>query len=152
MEAIDLIGFQVMDRIEDLLRTSTQPDKLNELQHRAEKLRSRLEKIDTNLFQRLQATIRTKGCTGKEFKNLVKKYVDLNVADNRHQEEIGYDTLDIFINGLTLLQTMPEQTKDLEPEMVWYQKTPARVVFELVERSHFSKEDVFLIWAPAWAR
>ena len=38
---------------------------------------------------------------------------------------------------------MPEQTRDLEPEMVYYQKTPARVVFELVEKSHFSGNDVF---------
>ena len=28
--------------------------------------------------------------------------------------------------------------------MVYYQKTPARIVFELAERSHFTKEDVFL--------
>jgi hypothetical protein len=41
------------------------------------------------------------------------------------------------------LQTIPEQAKDLEPEMVYYQKTPARIVFELVEESHFMKEDVF---------
>jgi hypothetical protein len=143
MEVIDFIGFQVMDRIEELLQTTTQQDKLISLKYRAEKLKSQLEEIDRRLFQRLQAAIRVGGRTGEEFKNLVKKYVDLNVDHNEHQEAIDYDNLDIFINGLTLLQTMPEQTKDLEPEMVYYQKTPARFVFELVERSHFTKEDVF---------
>jgi len=38
---------------------------------------------------------------------------------------------------------MPGQTKDLEPEMVYYQKTPARIIFNLAEKSHFMKEDVF---------
>ena len=38
---------------------------------------------------------------------------------------------------------MPEPAKELEPEMVFFQKTPARVIFELVELSHFTKDDVF---------
>jgi SAM-dependent methyltransferase len=80
---------------------------------------------------------------GKEFKSLVNQYFDFNSACNKDQEEIGYDNLDIFINRLFPFETMPEQTKDLEPEMVYYQKTPARMVFELVEKSGFTKEDVF---------
>jgi SAM-dependent methyltransferase len=102
-----------------------------------------LEEIDTNLFQKLRADIKSGGYTGKAFINLVNEYVDFNVADNEHQEYPGYDNLDIFINGLSPLQTMPEQTKDLEPEMVYYQKTPARVIFELVEKVHFGNDDVF---------
>jgi len=143
MEAIDFIGFPILDRLGELLQTTTQPEQLISLKDRAENLKSQLEEIDRRLFQSLQVIIRTERCRGKEFKDLLKKYVDLDVAYTQHQEEIGYDNLDIFINGLSLLQTMPEQTKDLEPEMVCYQKTPARIVFELVGRSHFTKEDVF---------
>jgi hypothetical protein len=143
MEVIDFIGFQVIDQIEELLQTTPQPDKLILLKCRAEKIKAELEEIDSKLFQRLQATIRIGGYTGKEFKDLVTEYVDFNIDSTQLQEETGYDNLDIFINGLSLLQAMPEQTKDLEPEMVYYQKTPARFVFELVERSHFTKEDVF---------
>jgi hypothetical protein len=145
IEVIDFIGFQVIDQIEELLRKTAQPDRLILLKfkYRADKVKSELEEIDINLFQRLQANIRMEGYTGKEFKNLINEYVDFNLEYNGHQEEIGYDNLDIFINGLSPFQTMPEQTKDLEPEMVYYQKTPARIVFELVEKSHFMKEDVF---------
>jgi Histone methylation protein DOT1 len=142
-EAIDFIGFQIIDQIEELLLKTAQPAQLLSLKYRAEKVRSDLEEIDINLFQTLQENIRTGRYTGTEFKNLVKEYVDFNLDHNEHQEELGYDNLDIFINGLFCLQAMPEQTKDLEPEMVIYQKTPARVVFELVEKSHFAKEDVF---------
>ena len=101
-----------------------------------------LERFDTDLFQRLRATIRTAGCTGAAFKALIAAHVDLPGDDNERQGEIGYDDLDLFINGLSSLQTMPEQTKDLEPDMVFYQKTPARIVFELVEKAVDKCRDV----------
>jgi len=143
MEAIDFIEFEVIDQIEGLLGKTAQPDQLILLKHRVEKVKSELEEIDSKLFQRLQASIRIGEYTGAAFKDLIGKYVDLNVDHTADQDEIGYDNLDVFINGLFQFQTMPEQTKDLEPEMVYFQKTPARFVFELVERSHFLKEDVF---------
>jgi hypothetical protein len=145
IDVIDFIGFQVIDQIEEFLRQTAQPDKdlLNQLKHRAEKAKAELEMIDTSLFQRMQTNIRIEGFSGEAFKNLITEYLDFNVYDNDHQEEIGYDNLDILINGLSPFQPMPEQTKELEPEMVYYQKTPARIVFELVEKSHFLKEDVF---------
>lgn len=143
MEVIDLIGFRVIDQIEALLKKTAQPDKLLLLKHSAEKVKAELEEIDINLFKKLRTNIRAEGYTGKEFKNLVSEYFDFNSDYSECHEEPGYDNLDIFINGLSLFQTMPEQTKDLEPEMVYYQKTPARIVFELVEKSRFMKEDVF---------
>jgi SAM-dependent methyltransferase len=143
IEVIDFLEFQVIDQIDDLLRKTAQPDQLILLKYHAEKVKSELEEININLFQRLQANIRIERYTGKEFKDLINEYVDFNLDNNEHQQEIGYDNLDIFINGLFPFQIMPEPTKDLEPEMVYYQKTPARIVFELVEKSHFNKEDVF---------
>ncbi|SHM80774.1 class I SAM-dependent methyltransferase [Mucilaginibacter sp. OK098] len=140
---IDFIEFQVISQIETLLLKTIQPAQLILLKYRAEKVIAELEEIDINLFQKLQANIRTGGYKGKEFKTLINEYIDCNLDDNKHQEEPGYDNLDVFINGLSPFQAMPEQTKDLEPEMVYYQKTSARVVFELVEKAHFMKEDVF---------
>lgn len=143
MEAIDFIEFHVIGWIEgEVLLKADQPAQLLQ-KHRAEKLKADLEKIDVGLFQQLRADIRTGRYTGKEFKNLVNQYVDFNLEDNERQEEPGYDNLDLFINGLFPPLSIPEQTKDLEPEMVFYQKTPARIVFELVEKCHFKKEDVF---------
>jgi SAM-dependent methyltransferase len=143
IEVIDFIGFQVIDQLEALLQNTDHPESLPLLRARAEKLRCELEEIDRTLFLKLRTTIRTKALTGNEFKELITEYVDLS-SDNPHdQAEPGYDNLDIFINGLSLFQAMPEQTKILESDMVGYQKTPARVVFELVERFHFRQEDVF---------
>ncbi len=143
MEVIDFIGFQMMDQIEELLRKTDQPATLIALKSHAEQLKSELEDIDNRLFQQIQAAIRTGVYTGKAFKDLVAEYVDLTPGNCGRQEETGYDNLDIFINGLFSFQRLPEQTRDLEPEMVYYQKTPARIVFELVEKTPFSAADVF---------
>jgi len=143
IEVIDFIDFQLIDWIEGLLQKTEQPGELILLKNRAEKVKSELEEIDTNLFQKLRTNIRKGLYTGQEFKDLVHEYVDFELNNSRHQEEAGYDNLDILINGLFPLQAMPEQTKDLEPEMVFYQKTPARIIFELVEKCQFTKEDIF---------
>jgi hypothetical protein len=141
IEAIDLIEFQIIDQIEELLAKITQPQQLLLLKHRAEKVKSELEEINVCLFRKLRTDISVGEY--KRFKSLINEYLDFNLGDHEHQEEPGYDNLDIFINGSLSLKTMPKQTKDLEPEMVFYQKTPARIIFGLVEKHNFIQEDVF---------
>jgi predicted RNA methylase len=141
IEVIDCIEYEIIDQIEELLRKATQPTQLILLKNRAEKVKSELEGIDTRLFQKLRKNIRKERYRGKGFEDLVKEYVNFDY--NTDQEEPDYDNLDLFINGLSSFKTMPEQSKELEPEMVYYQKTPARIVFELVEKCHPVKEDVF---------
>lgn len=38
---------------------------------------------------------------------------------------------------------MPEETLDREPEMIFYQKTPARIILELINKADFKPHDVF---------
>ncbi|MFI5162491.1 MAG: hypothetical protein ACHQHN_14520 [Sphingobacteriales bacterium] len=144
IEAIDFLEFHIIAQINAMLQTASRSDELLVLKSRVEKLKSDLEKIDTDLFRKLRADIRLKKYPGKDFFNLVNEYVDFDLADDERQGKAGYDNLDIFINGLLSLQAMPEQTKALEPEMVFYQKTPARIVFELVEKAQFTKDDIFI--------
>jgi SAM-dependent methyltransferase len=54
-----------------------------------------------------------------------------------------YDDLDVIVNRLLCTGRMPAPKRELEAEMVEFYKTPARVVFELVERVSFGPEDVF---------
>ena len=143
MEAIDFIDFQIIDRIADLLQKTDAAPQLLSLKHQAEKIKTELEEIDINLFEKLRANIKAGLYNGKELRNLVNDYVNFNLADINHQQQPGYDNLDLFINGLLTLLPVPEQTKDLKPEMVYYQKTPARIIFELVEQVGLVEEDVF---------
>jgi SAM-dependent methyltransferase len=112
------------------------------LKHRAENIKLELEAINNSLFKKLRVDIRSNRYTRNQFKNLIGKYIEINAHGSR-QEEAGYDNLDIFINGLLSPQAIPEQTTALEPEMVFYQKTPARIIFELVEKTFITKDDIF---------
>lgn len=141
-DAIDFLEFHFISPIESLIEKSARPNQLLLLKQRADNIKLKLEAIDNNLFKKLRADIRANGCVGKQFKNLVGKYIDFD-ADGSEHEEAGYDNLDVFINGLLSPRAIPEQTAALEPEMVFYQKTPARIIFELVEKAYVTKDDVF---------
>ena len=143
VDAIDYIEFNILDRIEGLLYTMNQSEELTALKQSAERVKNQLEKIDDNLLQRLRADIRRGGCTGAALKGRIDEYVGRDSRGSRHQDEIGYDSLDVFINGLLLINPVPTQTKDREPEMVYYQQTPARIILELVEKTHLTSKDVF---------
>ena len=99
------------------------------------RVREALEAVDDRLFQRLQTEIQAGLHQREGFKHLAYQYFDPISGES------GYDNLDIFINRLFPFQDVPEPTKDLEPEMVYYQKTPARIVFELA--GHLRARDVF---------
>jgi hypothetical protein len=148
-DAIDFLEFHILHQIDALRNTELEDDKLTEVHHQAQKVKSRLEEIDNKLFQRLQQEIKQGKYSGKAFEALVAEYVNF---ESCRSEEEGYDNLDIFINRLLAFQDMPEQSRPLEPEMVFYQKTPARVIFELVKKAGFTKDDVFFDIGSGWGQ
>ena len=143
VQAIDHIEFSVIGRIEGLILASGQPAELTGLKQEAERVKTRLEGIDANLFRRLRADIRAGACTGTALKDQIDEFVGCNSRDGGNQNGIGYDSLDVFINGLLLTKPAPTETGDREPEMVYYQPTPARIILELIERANLTDKDVF---------
>lgn len=142
-EAIDYLEFNVMDRIEGLLQTSDQAETLISLSQSAERVKHRLEETDVRLFRRVRGDIRAGKCLGAALKTLIETYVPHDPTEEAQQDEIGYDHLDALINGVVLTQPVPMETIDIEPEMVPYQQTPARIILELVEKTQFTDKDVF---------
>ena len=143
VKAIDSIEFNVIDRIEGLLLATSQPEELTTLKQYAERVKSQLEEIDDNLFQRLRADIRVGVCAGTALTGQIDKYIGCDSREGGQQDDMGYDSLDVFINGLLLINAGPIETKDREPEMVYYQPTPARIILELVEKANLTGKDVF---------
>lgn len=139
VEALDHIEFHLIERIEGLLRTTHAPEKLLALKRRAESIKQRLEAADDALFQRLRADIRL----GAALKDLIDDYAGRDARGRRPHDAMGYDTLDLFINGLLLIEAIPTETKTREPEMVYYQQTPARIILDLVEKARLRPGDVF---------
>jgi len=142
-DALDYLCFHIIGEIESLLQKVGEGDDLILLKHSAEKVKAKLEEVDARLFEKLRANIRAGYCRGRKFRKLVGEYVSLDPARNPQHYKPGFDNLDLFINGMLSVPPMPEQTKDLEPETVYYQKTPARILFELADKCNFAEDDVF---------
>jgi hypothetical protein len=142
-EAIDFIEFEIIAEVEHQILKYGQTSELITLKKGGEKAKSDLEAVDICLFQSLRTQIKSALHYGKSFINLVKEYVDFNLDDGEHQDEPGYDNLDIFVNSLLHPEAIPVQTLNLEPEMVYFQKTPVRIVFELAQHIDFLSSDVF---------
>ena len=144
-EAIDFIEFHIVDRIDCILSGSSQVEDPTGLKQRAELLKNRLEEIDETLFQRLRVDIRSGNYTCEDLRRQFDKYVG-RACRERSQDafwEQGYDALDMFVSGLLRIDVAPEGTKEREPDMVFFQPTPARIVLELVEEVNIVKDDVF---------
>jgi hypothetical protein len=141
-EALDYLEFHILDRIAGLLQAPNPPTGLLLLQQRAEAVKRQLEAIDAALFQRLRADIRMGRCRGASLLALISTYVWRGASGDQAQPEIGYDNLDVFTNNLFPDLAFPSETQEREPEMVFYQKTPARIIFELVEKAQLTSADI----------
>lgn len=142
-EAIDFIGFHIIDGIESLLNNySNEKECLQLLKQRAENIKRELELIDKLLFEKLRKGIRAGKYTGPAFSQMMNQYSG-NSFNGIASSEAGYDNLDVFINKPLSLQEIPEETLIREPGMVFYQKTPARIVLEIVGLGKIGPNDVF---------
>ncbi|MBD1363668.1 class I SAM-dependent methyltransferase [Mucilaginibacter sp. ZT4R22] len=142
VEALDFIDFHIIGHIDALITQITPPDELLLLRNEADRIVQELGHINSNLFEELRAAIQTGTYKAKGFKSLIEECTDLELRPGGEQE-IGYDNLDVFMNGLLPGPAIPTPVQTLEEGMVYYQKTPARIVFEIIEQIRFNGKDVF---------
>jgi len=142
-DVIDFIDFHIIDRIGGLQQKGQLKKKLDILKHRAEKVKCELEKIDINLFKHLREKISINNYINSPFEKVIRKSLGTYFRNHWQPDCVGYDNLDVFINQLLTDQAIPEATKDLEPEMVFYQKTPARIIMQMIKVAALRPDDVF---------
>lgn len=140
-DAIDFIDFHIIDRIEGLLQQVQHDDELIKLGIRANSLKDKLEHIDTELFQQLEQQINISKDKGLVVRNIIDDFLKDCRYGGGLSDAIGYDNLDVFINRLLLINTTTEPIREPEPDMVFYQKTPTRIIIELSKR--VNPDDVF---------
>lgn len=130
--AMDRLEVRILDPLRRW-REGASPDadrgRLQELLDRAESFRSKLEEADEAVFARLRDAVR-RGLRGTALRNAITRYADVTGVTRG----IGYDELDDFVAGVFLPPPVPEASKPLEPDMVFYQPTPARVILEMIQR------------------
>lgn len=125
---------QALDRLERAadLGGGDEPERA-----RAQALRLRLEALDRALCERLRETLRDGG--GAELLDWAERDFATATASGEH-----YDPLDELVSGVLRLPEPGDEICALGAEMVFYQPTPARHVFDLLRRLPLSANDVLI--------
>ena len=109
------------------------------LLHRAKAIYSRLESVNLSLCKSIRRDIQR----GAGRASLLEWTPDANDAADLVNSR-GYDYLDELISGVLQFEKPSAEVVPLEPEMVAYQPTPARHIFDLIRRTALTEHD-FLI-------
>ena len=142
VQAIDRLQDDVIEPIEDLLAAGIYAAELTAARQHAEVVSGRLEDSNKELVRGLRTSIRSGRLAGKDLQRRLEAYAGRS-QDEDSQNIAGYDSLDSLVSSLLLPQAPPRQAGDREPEMVFYQPTPARLILKLVETADFRQDDVF---------
>jgi hypothetical protein len=113
-----------------------------ELESACSALRAEWEALDAAFFGRLRAALRAAPDRCLAFRRQLDAHVPLWDRPTSGGET-GYDTLDLFLNGLLHPDPLPEEVLPLEPGMVAFQKTPARIALDMVRRARLGPGDRF---------
>lgn len=142
VQALDALTVRVLERIENVQYVYGYHAELASLYQRATHLWERLYAVNTRLFARLREHLVDGRGAGPTLRELCARYVGDMPSEPTWQELEG-DYLDVFINGVLGIGYPPEATRDLQPGMIGYHPTPARVVLTLIEHAGLTAADVF---------
>lgn len=135
---------EALDHLEAcLFRTPNQGgDTESALHRRAQVLIADLEAVNRNLFQSIRHKIREGGGDGGLY-----EWATLSSEEGRPLDQlngVGYDYLDVLVSDILQFDDPGEEVASLAPEMVFYQPTPARHIFDLIRRAAFREHDVLI--------
>jgi predicted RNA methylase len=114
-----------------------------EIAARVVTLRDRLQHINDSMVQRLRERIADATISRRELRTTFQEYVSRVRPDER--DDVKYDDLDVLIAAiLSTDQAADDGTMELDPEMVPYQPTPARLILTLIQKIRPTEHDVFV--------
>jgi hypothetical protein len=113
-----------------------------ELYDRARAIYTRLEAVNRQLYQTIRHEIQREAQPGRllRWAHSLPEVED-GVANARG---MGYDYLDELVSGVLSLEEPSEADVHREPEMVFYQPTPARHIFRLIQLAALTETDVLV--------
>jgi hypothetical protein len=112
------------------------------LHHRARAIYAELESVNFRLYEAIRRDIQ-QGAGAGRLLEWMPDWPDWNGAANLTNCR-GYDYLDELISGVLQFEEPSPEVVQLESEMVSYQPTPARHIFDLIGRTALTERD-FLI-------
>ena len=113
------------------------------LYRRARAMQLRMESLNSAAYRTIHRTIRNKIRRGVQPERLWR-WIRMYGYDGAAVPGLGYDDLDELISGVLALQEPDEAEIHHRPEMVFYQSTPVRHIFDLIKVSALSAGDVLV--------
>ena len=141
LKALEAIESSILEQVDHLRVAHDNTETLVVVKERAELLGSRLEAVDERLFHTLREDIRSGALRGLTLRRQFEAYAGCGRSGRVQNRDI-YDSLDALVGGVLLAGAAPGEPAPPGPEMVPYQPTPARIVFELVDMADFRAHDV----------
>lgn len=137
-EALDFLTF-----LFDVLRVEYHHTPAHQtLQQQATRLQTQLEAVNRQLFQQIRTTIQTGALTGLALRHYLNQFTDYRPT-NCDPVYMGYDGLDVLVDGVFCLPDAPAPTLTPVIDMVHCEETPARVLLDLVDHTPLTPADVF---------
>jgi Histone methylation protein DOT1 len=114
------------------------------LYRRAKELQAELEDANSRLYERIRDSIRCGAGRNALFRFAAEVSDERAQQTNAPEDPDSYDCLDELVSGVFQFAVPDSPKIDLTPEMVAYQPTPARHIFEMMRRAKLTAEDVFV--------
>src|ERR1700722_6350164 len=140
IEALDRLDAYLMD--EDLPAPSVHSAEA-ELYRGAIALCARLEAANFTLYQSIRGGIQ-QGAGRDSLLRWMPKRSDGHGEAVELASGPGYDYLDELVSGVLQFEKPATASVQLAPEMVFYQPTPARHIFDLIERTALTDREVLI--------
>jgi hypothetical protein len=134
--AIDFLEIHVLDRLRYLGESANLSPELVALQAQAKTLFQRFKTANKRVLGGLRRRIKSGRYNTEKLTNILARYAG-------PPDGSGYDTLDMIVAGLLGADAPSVERIALEPEMVHYQPTPARVILELIKLTKIGPDDIF---------
>ena len=111
---------------------------LTSLHHWARAIYAELESVNFRLYEAIRRDIQ-RGAGGASLLEWIPDWREWNAAANLNCR--GYHYLDELISGVLQFEDPSAEVVQLQSEMVSYQPTPARHIFDLIGRAAFTERD-----------
>lgn len=129
---------EMLDRLEEAL-IDVPGD--TELEHRARRIYDELDRINRAIYRDIRETIQQGDGAAT-----LRRWLPVPLFDEPFSGYAGesYDYLDALVSGVLQFDEPGDDIAALAPEMVFYQPTPARLAFDLIERLALNQDDVLI--------
>jgi hypothetical protein len=128
-----------LDKLDSLL---AEPDTPPQWTERATRLRDDFEAVNAALYNSIREDVQS----GTAPANLLQQILQLAGEDAIANPAPGlsFDPLDDLLSGILQMEEPQASPAPLEPEMVFYQPTPARHLLRLISSGTIKPDDVFI--------